>query len=328
MAVTVLRVAVVGGAGFIGGHAVAALLARPATTAVTVYDNFSSGRRWHLAAVAGDPRLTVVTGDVRDRAALRAAVAGHDTVLHLASNPDIAAAATDPAIDFDRGTALTHEVAEAARLGGVELVLYASGSGVYGDRGDRAVEEDDGPLAPVSTYGASKVAGEALLSGYAAMFGIRARCFRFGNVVGPRQTHGVGYDFVRRLLTDPTRLRILGDGRQCKSYVHVDDAVAAVLTAAELAAGPFAVFNVATEDWLTVTEIAELAVAAVELPAGSTTFEYAGGARGWPGDVPVVRLDSARIRALGWKNERSCREAVRDALAALVVDARAGRFAP
>ncbi|GIH14125.1 UDP-glucose 4-epimerase [Rugosimonospora africana] len=320
------RFVVVGGAGFIGGHFVETLLAREGTERVTVYDNFSSGRRWHLAGVADDPRLDVVVGEVGDLDQLAATVTGHDTVIHLASNPDIAAAVTNPAIDFDQGTVLTHHVAEAARRGGVRLVLYASGSGIYGDLGEVAAAEDHGPLVPVSTYGASKLAGEALLSSYAYMFGISARCFRFGNVVGPRQTHGVGYDFVRRLIADPTRLRILGDGRQSKSYVYVSDVIAAVLTAAEQVRDPFAVFNVATEDYITVTEIAELAMEVLALPDGSTTLEYTGGDRGWKGDVPVVRLNSERIRALGWKNERSCREALRDSLAAMVVDARQGRF--
>jgi len=322
----VKRTIVVGGAGFIGGHFVETLLARDETEQVTVYDNFSSGRRWHLAGVENDPRLGVVVGDVRDLEALAEATAGHDTVIHLASNPDIAAAVTNPAIDFDQGTMLTHHVAEAARRGGVELVLYASGSGVYGDLGEVEAHEDFGPLLPVSTYGASKLAGEALLSSYAYMFGISARAYRFGNVVGPRQTHGVGYDFVRRLLADPTRLRILGDGRQSKSYVYVDDVIAAVLTGARQVREPFAVFNVATEDYITVTEIAELAMEVLGLAPGSTTFEYTGGDRGWKGDVPVVRLNSERIRTLGWKNERSCREALRDSLAAMLVDAREGRF--
>jgi UDP-glucose 4-epimerase len=318
------RFVVVGGAGFIGGHFVETLLARDGVERVTVYDNFSSGRRWHLANVADDPRLDVVVGDVRDLEALSAAVAGHDTVVHLASNPDIAAAMANPAIDFDEGTLLTHHVAESARQGGVELVLYASGSGVYGDLGEVVAHEDHGPMLPVSTYGASKLAGEALLSSYAAMFGIAARCYRFGNVVGPRQTHGVGYDFVRRLVADPTRLRILGDGKQSKSYVYVDDIIAAVLAGATHGRGAFAVYNVATEDYITVTEIAELAVEVVGLPVGSTVFEYTGGSRGWKGDVPVVRLDSDRIRALGWKNERSCREALRDSLRAMLAEVRQG----
>jgi UDP-glucose 4-epimerase len=251
---------------------------------------------------------------------------GHDTVIHLASNPDIARAMTDPAVDFDQGTLLTHHVAEAARRGGVEMVLYASGSGVYGDVGHHEAAEDDGPLIPVSTYGASKLAGEALLASYAAMFGVTARAFRFGNVVGPRQTHGVGFDFVRRLLDDPSRLRILGDGQQSKSYIHVDDVIDAVLHAAGVASEAFAVFNVATGDYVTVTEIAELAVEVVGLPAGDTQFEYTGGDRGWKGDVPVVRLNTDRIRALGWKNQRTAREALRASMESMLVDAREGRL--
>jgi UDP-glucose 4-epimerase len=322
----VKRFVVVGGAGFIGGHFVETLLARDETEKVTVYDNFSSGRRWHLAGVENDPRLGVIAGDVRDLELLTEATEGHDTVIHLASNPDIAAAVTNPAIDFDQGTLLTHHVAEASRRSGVELILYASGSGIYGDLGEIEAQEDHGPLVPVSTYGASKLAGEALLSSYAAMFDIKARAYRFGNVVGPRQTHGVGFDFVRRLLADPTRLRILGDGRQSKSYVYVDDVIAAVLTGARQAREPYTVFNVATEDYITVNEIAELAMEVLDLPAGSVTFEHTGGDRGWKGDVPVVRLNSERIRSLGWKNERSCREALRDSMANMLVDAREGRF--
>ena len=320
------RVVIVGGAGFIGGHFVGRLLADPATQSVTVYDNFSSGRLWHLSAHRADARLNVVTADVRDLETLVTAVAGHDTVIHLASNPDIARAVTDPAVDFDQGTLLTHHVAEAARRADVEMVLYASGSGVYGDLGELEAAEDHGPLIPVSTYGASKLAGEALLASYAAMFGITARAFRFGNVVGPRQTHGVGYDFIRRLLADPDRLRILGDGQQSKSYIHVDDVIEAVLLAARLASAPYAVFNVATGDYVTVTEIAELAMDVVGLPSGRTRLEYTGGDRGWKGDVPVVRINTDRIRSLGWKNERTGPEALRSSMESMLADARDGRF--
>jgi UDP-glucose 4-epimerase len=320
------RICIVGGAGFIGGHFVDRLLASDETEELTVYDNFSSGREWHLAAHQTDARLNVIKGDVRDLKELVAAVNGHDTVIHLASNPDIARALTDPAVDFDQGTLLTHHVAEAARRCGVGIVLYASGSGVYGDLGEREVGEDYGPLVPVSTYGASKIAGEALLASYAAMFGITVRAFRFGNVVGPRQTHGVGFDFIRRLLDDPHRLRILGDGQQSKSYIYVDDVLEAVLTAAQQATEAFSVFNVATGDYVTVSDIAELAVDVVGLPAGSTQFEYSGGDRGWKGDVPVVRVNTDRIRALGWRNERTGPQALRASMESMLVDARAGRF--
>ncbi|WP_221176939.1 NAD-dependent epimerase/dehydratase family protein [Nocardioides pocheonensis] len=320
------RVCVVGGAGFIGSHFVARLLGDESTRRVTVFDNFSSGREWHLAEVKDDPRLGVVRDDVGNLDALTRAVDGHDTVIHLASNPDIAAAVTNPAIDFDQGTRLTHHVAEAVRKAGVGRVLYASGSGVYGDLGEIEAREDHGPMVPTSTYGASKLAGEALLASYAAMFDLTVRAFRFGNVVGSHQTHGVGYDFVRRLIADPTRLRILGDGRQSKSYIHVEDIVDAVLLAGSLAETPFDAFNVATGDYVTVTEIAELATQVVGIAAGETVFEYTGGARGWKGDVPIVRINTDKIRGLGWVNRRSGVEALRDSMTSMADDERAGRF--
>ncbi len=322
------RVLVVGGAGFIGSHFVRRLLARDDVTGVRVFDNFSSGREWHLAALRGDPRLDVVRGDVVDLPDLLAAARGMSTVIHLASNPDIAAAVTSPAIDFDQGTRLTHHVAEAVRQAEVPLVLYASGSGVYGDLGELEAHEDHGPMVPTSTYGASKLAGEALLASYAFMFGPVVRAFRFGNVVGPNQTHGVGYDFVRRLLREPSHLDILGDGRQSKSYVHVDDVISAVLLAGERADTPFDAYNVATGDYVTVTEIAELAVEVLGLSADSVQFRYSGGDRGWKGDVPIVRIGTDKIRALGWANELNGLEALRASMSSMADDARAGRFEP
>ena len=205
---------IVGGAGFIGSHFCDALLARPDCRGVTIYDNFSSGRDWHFAHHLADARFSVVRGDVHERDRLTAAMRGHDVVIHLASNPDIARAMTEPDIDFREGTALTNGVVEAMRVSGVGRILYASGSGVYGEAADVEFREDHHPMQPISTYGASKLAGEALICAYSHMFGITGLCFRFGNVVGPRQTHGVGFDFVKRLVSDPTRLRILGDGSQ------------------------------------------------------------------------------------------------------------------
>jgi UDP-glucose 4-epimerase len=312
---------VVGGAGFIGSHFADALLASPLTRRVTVFDNFSSGHEWHLEKHRTDPRLIVVRADASDIAALTATLEGHDWVIHLASNPDIALAAENPEIDFYRGTLLTHNVVEAMRRAMVNRLIYASGSGVYGDAGEAVVREDYGPMLPVSTYGASKLAGEALIASYCSMFGLHACAFRFGNVVGPRQTHGVGYDFVRRLAAKPNRLRILGDGQQSKPYIHVTDIVAAVLCAAKMASAPFSVFNVATDDTVTVTEIAEFAAEALGLRA-APAFEYTGGRCGWRGDVPVVRLDSSRIRSLGWFPKWNSREAVRRSLQELVADAR------
>lgn len=320
------RYLIVGGAGFIGSHFTDRLLGDPATEAVTLYDNFSSGREWHYSQHVGDSRFRVVRGDVKDFAALTGAMRGHDAVIHLASNPDIARAATEPDIDFREGTFLTQQVVEAMRVTGTARLLYASGSGVYGEIGEIEAQEDRGPLLPVSTYGASKLAGEALIGSYCAMFRMRACAFRFGNVVGPRQTHGVGFDFMRRLLADPTQLRILGDGSQSKSYIHVHDVINAVLMAHAKTTAPFQVYNVATGDYITVREIAELAVEVVGLAPGSVRFEYSGGDRGWKGDVPVVRLNTDRIKSLGWRCSKTTRQAMCVSMTALAEDVRAGKL--
>jgi UDP-glucose 4-epimerase len=320
------RVAIIGGAGFIGSHLAVTLAGRDDVEQIVVFDNFSSGRRWHLEPVTADPRLTVVEGEVDDLDRLTTALAGATAVVHLASNPDIARAMTEPTIDFHQGTALTNSVVEAARRASVELVLYASGSGVYGDLGEVEASEDQPRLEPVSTYGASKLAGEALIASYAHMFGGRGRAFRFGNVVGPHQTHGVGFDFVRKLLDDPTSLEILGDGSQSKSYVHVDDVLSAVLLAGQTGSEPFDVFNVATGDYLTVTEIAAVAIDCLGLDPDAVELRYRGGDRGWKGDVPVVRIATDRIRSLGWRNRYSSEEALRASILALLDDGRAGRL--
>lgn len=317
------RFFIVGGAGFIGSHFTDRLLNDTATEQVTLYDNFSSGREWHYAVHTSDPRFQVVRAAVVDVNRLTEAMRGHDTVIHLASNPDIARAMTDPEVDFREGTALTNNVVEAMRRANVGRILYASGSGIYGDLGDREIREDHGPLVPISTYGASKLAGEALISAYCFMFGMTGLAFRFGNVVGPRQTHGVGFDFVRRLIADPTQLTILGDGRQSKSYIHVADVVEAVLTANQITTRNFEAFNVATGDYITVTEIAELAIECLQLNP-KPRLNYRGGDRGWKGDVPVVRLDTDRIRQTGWVCQRGCREALKLSMLALIHEERQG----
>jgi len=326
------RFFIVGGAGFIGSHFTDHLLGPGGAAGVTLYDNYSSGRPWHHAHHDADPRFRTVRGEVEDPRALAAAMDGHDVVIHLASNPDIARAAREPTIDFTQGTALTSAIVEAMRTTSAKRILYASGSGVYGDLGTVDGTEDMGPMIPVSTYGASKLAGEALIASYGYMFGLSGCAFRFGNVVGPRQTHGVGFDFARRLLAaqaageDPITLRILGDGTQSKSYVHVSDIVRAVLTAHEKTTEIFRPYNVATGDYITVTEIAELAVECVALPRGRVKFEYTGGDRGWKGDVPIVRLDTARIQSIGWRCEASSREALRRSMLAMIPDMKAGRM--
>jgi UDP-glucose 4-epimerase len=318
------RFFIVGGAGFIGSHFVDRLLSDADVAGVSIYDNYSSGRRWHHAAHDDNRRFEAIAGEVGDLDGLREAMDGHDVVIHLASNPDIAAAVTNPVIDFDQGTVLTNNVLEAMRTTSAGRLLYASGSGVYGDLAHLDAHEDHGPLVPGSTYGASKLAGEALISSYVAMFDLTGCAFRFGNVVGARQTHGVGFDFVRRLLKDPTCLTILGDGSQSKSYIDVGDVVSAVLLAHRKTRQPYRAYNVATGDYVTVTEIAKLALEALGLDPADVTFEYTGGDRGWKGDVPIVRLDTARIRELGWSHTVGSAEALSNAMRALARDETAG----
>jgi len=289
-----------------------------------VYDNFSSGRMWRLGEAANHPRVSIVRGDVKELAQLTGAMRGCQCVFHFASNPDIAKAVTQPDIDFWEGTYLTQNVLEAMRQSGAQRLIYASGSGVYGEIGQTPAFEDYGPLLPISTYGASKLAGEAMICSYCHLFGLRAAAFRFANVVGPRQSHGVCYDFVLRLLRDPTSLRILGDGTQSKAYIHVDDVLDAMLMIADQDAPGYEYFNAATLDYLTVREIADLV--ASRLGLSNVNYEFTGGDRGWKGDVPVVRFDTRKLRARGWKNRRTCAEALADSIDSMIADARAGHL--
>lgn len=309
---------VVGGAGFIGSTLVGRLLAEERVDRVVVLDNLSSGSREMLGGSLGDSRVDLIVGDCGDPEVSSRALEGVDVVVHLASNPDIARAVTEPEIDFSSGTLLTNSVVEAARTQGVNTIVYASGSGVYGDLGDLEIPEDHGPLRPVSTYGASKLAGEALVCAYAHMFGLRGRAFRFANVVGPRQTHGVGYDFLNKLAGDPTRLEILGDGRQSKCYIAIADVLDAILGVIDEPGDlPYEVFNVSTDDALSVDEIAAAACRASGLDPAAVVFDHTGGRGGWNGDVPVVRLDTSRIRSRGWAPKRSSAAAMEWALASM-----------
>jgi UDP-glucose 4-epimerase len=308
---------IVGGAGFIGSHVTLSLLADPRTSNVRVYDNLSSGKIEFLGSRVEDQRLKLIQADASDLTELTRQSEDVDALFHFASNPDIARAVSEPTIDFYEGTLLTQNVAEAARVAGVKRVLYASGSGVYGEMGKQWYSEEPLNGRPVSTYGASKLAGEAILSAYAAMFGLRAYAFRFANVVGPNQTHGVGYDFVRRLKQNPQRLDILGNGTQTKSYIHVEDVVEALLLLNRLDPGGYDVFNVSTDDFLTVTEIAQLSAETLGIPEGGVEFCYTGGDRGWKGDVPLVKIRNEKIKELGWKPRNTSREAMARSLASM-----------
>jgi len=173
-------------------------------------------------------------------------------------------------------------------------------------------------MLPISTYGASKLAGETLISAYCHMFGLRAWAFRFANVVGRRQTHGVAFDFIRKLRRDPRRLEILGDGTQSKSYIHVSDIVGAIQHVLRSAPGPFGYYNVATDDYLDVKSIADLVIA--EMGLTGVALQFSGGDRGWKGDVPVLRFDLAKIHALGWRAALTSQDAMRRSIREMLGD--------
>jgi len=309
---------VVGGAGFIGSHFVEELLNRE-TGLVRVVDNLCSGTLTHIKKFLSNPNFQFVQMSIENTDELIHAMLDIHTVIHLASNPDIAKAAKEPRIDFVQGTVLTESVAEAARIAGVKTILYASGSGVYGDAGNTILTEDS-PINPISTYGASKLAGESLLASYAFMFGIKCLAFRFANVVGPMQTHGVGYDFLRRLKNDPTSLEILGNGEQNKSYIYVTDIVNGVLTAEDVVPSGFDVFNISTPDQITVNEIAKLSELTLGIDPSSVKHIFSGGDRGWKADVPIVILSAGKIAKLGWAPKYNSLEAMSLSLSHMAKD--------
>jgi UDP-glucose 4-epimerase len=287
---------VTGGAGAIGGFLVRALLERGLE--VRVIDNFSSGRREHLPDPAGTKGLAVHRADIRHLGEFDSFFRGAGSVWHLAANPDIRRGTEQPQLDLEHGTIGTSNVLEAARRADVPHVLFSSSSVVYGYPTKFPTPEEYGPLFPQSLYGASKLASEALLSAYAGCFGLHATIFRYANIIGPTMTHGVIFDFFEKLRATPDRLEVLGDGRQAKSYLRVEDCVTGMLVGAERGSAPVEAYNLATVDRTNVKTIAELVVASM---GGRARIEYMGGERGWAGDVPQQDLAVERISALGWK---------------------------
>ena len=307
-----MKVFIAGGAGFIGSHIAHRILKDAGCERLIIYDNFTSGKEWHIADIVDDARVTVVRADIKDLDPLVKSMAGNDMVFHFASNPDIAKAMTQPDVDFWEGTYLTHNILEAMRISGVKKIIYASGSGIYGETGYQEIAEDFGPLLPISTYGASKLAGEALINAYCHMFDMVGRAYRFANVVGVRQTHGVAYDFIRKLQANPNELSILGDGTQSKSYIFVDDVIEAILLTDRLSKNKFDYFNVATGDYITVHEIADLV--AHEMGLNNVKYNFSGGDRGWKGDVPIVRFELEKIFSLGWRPKFNSHEAMKQSI--------------
>ena len=317
-----MRPLVVGGAGFIGSHLVDALASRGGR--VTVVDDFSVGRREFLArsAAAVDVVELRVAHDPAALGRLCEIVAGHDVVFHLAANPEARWGLENTFLDVEQNTLTTWAALEALRrAGGGRFVLASSGT-VYGDTGD-PVGEDHGPMLPISLYGASKLASEGLVSAFSHCFGIRGLIFRFGNVVGPRGTHGAALDFIKKLEATPTRLEVLGDGSQAKPYLHVSDCVAGILFGVDHVEDPLGWFNLCPDDVTSVREIAETVVAELGL-SGTARIDYTGGARGWPGDVPKSRLRPDKLAALGFRVRMGSTAAVRRAIRELVAERRSG----
>lgn len=295
---------VVGGAGFIGSHLVARLVER---ARVTVLDDLSSGRREWLEPAIASGRCELRVGSVFDRELLTQSMRGRITVFHLSANPEARRGLEQPLLDLEQGTLATSAVLDAMQRTGVKgLVLTSSGS-VYGMARSACAESDLGAL-PISLYGASKLASEALLSAHVECFGISAWIFRLGNVIGPHATHGAAFDFLTRLKHDSAQLTVLGDGNQSKPYVYVGDCVDAMLYGFEHAAEPLNVFNVAPEGGTPVRRVAEQCVACSPNPAASIVFS--GGQRGFRGDIPHSRLDGAALAALGHVWPRSSDQAV------------------
>jgi UDP-glucose 4-epimerase len=305
---------VVGGAGFIGSNFVKNLLANEKE--VIVIDSLISGNKKFLESFACN-KLKFIVDDINNWAKFKDILCEIDVVIHLASNADIAAAVEDPTIDFERGTVITQTVAEMCRKLEIQKLIYASGSGVYGDHGSDILIEGQTELRPNSPYGASKLSGEAILSAYSAMFGLQVAIFRFANVVGQNQTHGVGLDFLRKLKLFPHELNVLGDGSQSKSYVHVDEIIDAInFTIRECKQSHF-VCNITNSDRITVKDIANLAIKTAGLDPKSVKIKYGRENKGWAGDVPTVALSPKKLSDLGWTSKINSEVAIKTSLESL-----------
>jgi len=301
---------VTGGAGAIGSVLVRTLLERGG--AVRVIDNLSGGQRERLPTGRAAAKLSLTVADLRQPSSYSDVFRNANEVWHLAANPDIRLGTRDPRVDLEHGTLATFNVLECARRCDVPRVLFSSSSVVYGLPTVFPTPEDYGPLNPESLYGASKLAAEGLCSAFAHSYGLKAYIFRFANIVGPGMNHGVIYDFLKKLKSDPTRLEVLGDGRQAKSYLWVEDCVDAMHLAKERSSAPVNLYNLGSDDQTAVHDIAERVVRAL---GGRARIDYTGGSRGWVGDVPLQLLATDRIRGLGWSPKLSSSEAVDRAIA-------------
>lgn len=300
-----MRALVTGGAGFIGSSLVDRLLADGHT--VVAFDNFSTGQEAFLADASAQPGFTLVRGDTLDAAALTRAMAGMDMVFHLAANADVRFGTDHPRRDLEQNTIATFNVLEAMRAQGVSRVAFSSTGSIYGEAAVIPTPENAPFPVQTSLYGASKLAGEGLIQAYCEGFGFRAWIFRFVSILGERYTHGHVFDFYRRLREDPTRLRVLGNGRQRKSYLYIQDCIDAIFLAMERATDKVNVLNLGTEEYVQVNDSIGWITGHLGI---SPELEYTGGDRGWIGDNPFIFLDTARVRSLGWTPRVTIREGI------------------
>jgi len=300
-----VKILVTGGAGFIGSRLCRYLVGNGHQ--VTAYDNLMLGRKELLGDLLQKRHFTFLERDLTLDADLSGTVSQHELVIHLAANSDILQGSRQTDLDYRHGILATYKVLEAMRTTDVKRIVFASTSAIYGEARVKPTPEDYGPLVPISLYGASKLASEALICAFAHNFGIRSWIFRFANVVGPNLTHGAIFDFVRRLRERPDRLSVLGNGKQSKSYLHVDDCISGIWFAVETAKAEVNIFNLTSG---TVTDVKTIAEEVVRQMGNKARLEFGTEDRGWRGDVPVTWLDGGRLGALGWKPGHSSAEAV------------------
>ena len=293
-----MKTVVTGGAGFIGSHLVDSLVSRGHE--VIVIDNHLSGLSYKndkAKYVEKDITKDNLTEDLEDT----------EAAFHLAADPNVKTSAEDPRRNFELNVLGTFNVLEACRKTDVKHVVFTSTSTVYGEA-EKMPTPEDYPCEPISNYGASKLAGEAYLSSYANSYEIKGTSLRYANIFGERSNHGVMFDFFHKLKKNPKKLKILGDGKQEKSYLHIEDCIPATLTAFKKQKKNYDIFNVGSREKTTVNEIAELVSKELNV---SPEFSYTGGERGWIGDVPVMLLDVKKLEALGWKPKISFKEGVK-----------------
>ena len=301
-----MRALVTGGAGFIGSHLVDRLVARG--DKVLVVDNLSSGVLDFIKDHIENGKVEFSNTDLKDLDALKPLMHGVDIVYHLAANPDIRLGTRITDTDLNEGTIATYNVLESMRLAGVKKIAFASSSVVYGEDAPMPTPEDHGPCLPISLYGASKQAGEGLIGAWVGTFGLRAWIFRFANIIGERGTHGVIFDFIHKLKKDPSRLEVLGNGLQEKSYMEVGDCVDAMLHVISNTNESINLYNLGSNDTCSVRNIAAIVVK--ETGCTDASIEYTGGDRGWAGDIPKAMLAINRLIDLGFKVNYDSEEAV------------------